>query len=205
MDPNQIPQNTGQYDYILNAPTPKKANFFSGGKNGGKKQTILYSIIFVLVIVTIFVVVLSVFISANKKDYTLYKKILDEQTEIIRITDLGYAKARSASIKNYATSIKSITTSEKTDTLAYLKGAGIKIDEKVLASKKDTNNDKTLTAAEQANQYDEKLTLVLNTLVISYQKDIKTLGTDVSTKTERALISTLQANAKVIANTPKTQ
>ncbi len=210
MDPNQYPQTPqpqpqqtpGQFDYILNAQAPKKASAFGGG--GGQKQKILMSIIFVVVILMVAVIGFSLFTSATKKDYGTYRTLLEKQTEIIRITDLGSTKARTVSVKNYTVSIKSVTASEKNDTAAFLKSAGVKIDEKSLAAKKDGNNDKALATAEQANQYDEKLIAIINTLVIDYQKDIKLLGSNVSTKTERALVTTLQNNAKVLANAPKT-
>lgn len=208
MDPNQQPQapqqpNQNQYDYILNSPTPKKPSVMNMG--GGQKSRKLVSIIFVLVVVTAALVGFAIFRSATKKDYSTYKALLNSQTEIVRIADLGVSKARRAAIKNYVASIKSVTTSEKNDTLAYLKTSNVNVDEKALALKKDADNDKALATAEQANQYDEKLTSILNTLIIAYQKDIKSLGGSITTKSERTLVTTLQNNAKVIANAPKSE
>jgi len=203
MDPNQLPPQQpvqNQYDYILNSQsTNKRPAAF--GTGGGQKQRILVSIIFIVVVLIIVIVGFAVFQSATKKDYSGYKTALEQQTEIIRIADLGAAKARTASVKNYASSVKSITSSEKTDTAAFLKGASVKIDEKAIALKRDASNDKLLETAEQAKQYDEKLISILNGLVITYQKNTKTLPTP-TTKAEKALVTTLQNNAKVLANIP---
>lgn len=211
MDPNQYPQTSqdpqqstpGRFDYILNAEAPKKAKLFGSGNGGNQKQRTLISVIFVLAVVSVAIIGFGVFSSLTKKDYSAYKTLLEKQTEIIRIADLGSVKSRTVSVKNYVASIKSVTVSEKNDTAAFLKAAHVKIDEKALAAKSDANNDKALTTAEHANQYDEKLAEIINTLIIDYQKDIASLGNSVSTKTERALVTTLQTNAKVLANAPK--
>lgn len=203
MDPNQLPPQQpvqNQFDYILNAPTPKKTPL-AFGTGGNQKQRILVSIIFVVVVLIIVLVGFVIFRSVTKKDYTSYKSAVDQQTEIIRIADLGSTKARTASVKNYASSVRLITTSEKSETVSFLKNSGLKIDEKALALKKDGNNDTLLASAEQANQYDEKLVAILNGLVVTYQKNIKSLPA-ATTKSEKALATTLQNNAKVLANIP---
>ncbi len=206
MDPNQLPPQQpmqNQYDYILNSQTPTKKPM-AFGTGGGQKQRILVSVIFIVVVLIVVMIGFAVFQSATKKDYSGYKTALEQQTEIIRIADLGATKARTASVKNYASSVKSITSSEKADTASFLKSASVKVDEKVLAQKKDESNDKLLATAEQANQYDEKLISILNGLVVAYQKNIKSLPA-ATTKSEKALVTTLQNNAKVLANTPASQ
>ena len=203
MDPNQLPPQQpmqNQYDYILNSQTPNKKPM-AFGTGGGQKQRILVSVIFVVVVLLIVVVGFTVFQAATKKDYSTYKTALEQQTEIVRIAELGANKARTVSVKNYASSIKLITASEKADTASFLKSVNVKVDEKVLALKKDESNDKLLATAEQTNQYDEKLITLLNGLVVAYQKNIKSLPA-ATTKAEKALVQTLQNNAKVLTNAP---
>jgi hypothetical protein len=203
MDPNQYPQQAppqNQFDYILNStPQGRKGGFIGGGN---QKQKILLSVIFVLVVLVIIVVGFSVFKSLTKKDYSAYKTAIEQQTEIIRIADQGVAKARTQSVKNYASTIRSVTTSEKADTASFLKSSKIKVDEKALAAKKDANTDKQLTTAEQANQYDEKLVAILNGLVAEYQKGLKTFPT-ATTKSEKALVAKLLYDAKILVNVQK--
>ncbi len=199
MDPQYAPtppQNN--YDFLNTQPNAKKP--FGGGRN--PKQNLLVSVIFIVVVLVVLVIAFIVFRSLTKKDYSVYKSLVTQQTEIARIAGMGIAKARDSSVKSYAATIYSVTQSEKNDTLAFAKLAGLKISDKELATSAGTNNDSQLTAAEASNQYDQKLTDILDKLIIAYQKDVQTLTAGANSKSEKAIVVKLQNNAKVIANAP---
>lgn len=203
MDPQyapQAPQN--QYDFLNSPQTGPKKPFMTGGN---PKQKVLLSVIFIVVVVVILIIAFAVFRSLTAKDYSAYKSLINKQTEIIRIADAGISKARDTSVKNYVSTVGAVTESEKSDTLAFAKIAGVNINEKQLAAAKDADNDKLLADAEKNNQYDQKLVELLNKLVISYQKDVKSAATAATGKKEKALVIKLQNNALVIANTPAKQ
>jgi len=200
MDPSyQPPAQQNPYDFLNNQPSNQRRQLFT---SNNPKQKMLVSILFVAGVIFLLVVVLVVFRSLTKKDYSVYNTMLKKQTEIIRLANTGSTKARDSSVKNYTATIYQVTTSEKTSTLAFVKKNGVKVNEKALDAAKDANNDKALTAAESANQYDQKLSELLNSLIISYQKDIQASAQKVSTKSEKTLVTTLQNNAKIIANAP---
>ena len=194
----QPPQN--QYDFLNVQPTRQKNPLF-GGNN--PKQRMLISILFVLGVLFAVIIAIVVFRSLTAKDYTSYKNLVLKQTEIIRIAELGSSQARDVTTKNYAATIKSVTQSEKNDTLAFASKVGLTIQDKQLAISKDEANDKTLAAAESSNQFDQTFTTLINKLVADYHSEIKIAASGVDTKTEKAVVTTLQNNAAVIINSPK--
>jgi len=197
MDPN-LPQQpiANKYDYLYVTP-PAKRPF---GISGDPKQKLLISVLFVGFVLIVLFVGFSVFSSLTKKDYTNYTKLVDQQTEIVRIIDSGLLKARGITAKNYTSTLRASTLSEKNEVTAFLKTNGVKIDEKKLATSKNAANDKVLADAQSAVDYDEKFVALVNKLVVDYQKIIASSVSTATAKPEQALVSGLQTNAEIIAN-----
>ena len=167
---------------------------------GGPKDRKLISVVFVLVVIVLVVIAYSVFQNLTGKNYSSYLSLVAKQTELARIADIGANKARTGSVKNYAATIRAISQSEKAETIAFLKKKNQKITEKALLASKDTATDKSLALAEQTSNYDEKFISTINSLVLEYQKSVKSLPTTGLTKSEKKLVLDLQTDAKVIAN-----
>lgn len=188
------------YDYILNPQSaPKKSPFNANTP----KSKILLSIIFIMVVITLIVVGFSVIKALTKKDYSAYQELLKKQATIIHVADAGLAKAKTVAVRNYVSTIKSVTTTEEDATMKFLSGAGKGLKDREVLALVDTSNDKKLTAAEQTNNYDETLTTTLNALIVEYQKSIKEQSPNATTKKEKTLMTLLLNNAQVIANAKK--
>jgi hypothetical protein len=204
MDPQNFPQQQpiapNPYDYLNTSPQ-RRASF--GG--GDPKKKLIMSVAFVAIVLLVVGIGLSIILSLGKKDYTPFKNALYTQNEIIRIADAATTKARTPTTRQFVATILYATSTEKAQTQEILKKGGVKITDKQLAAKKNADNDKALETAEQANRYDEKVTEVLNTLLLQYSKDIKEAKAIASTKTEKELIATLQKNILIIAGTTKTE
>lgn len=198
MGPQNYPQQQlpNQYDFLNQSPQ-RKSTFLGGG---GPKNKTLVSVIFVAVVLLVVGIAISVFNSLGKKDYTPYLTLAKTQTELIRITDLGQKNAKQAETRQYAATIFSNITTEKTATVTTL-GKFIKLEEKILIAAEDEDNDKALESAQQSNRYDEKLTEIINGLLVAYQKQIKQASPLATTKQEKSLFETLQKNFDVIAKT----
>jgi hypothetical protein len=205
MDPNHYqpqppaPQQPAPnpYDYILNTPQKQKKFRLGGGNNRSK---IILSVVFISVVLIVVWVAISIFNSLGKKDYTSYSDLLQQQATIIHIVDISSPKLRTAATKNYVAIIRSTTTTEKAETTAFLKKVGVDTNDKKISTSVDTSNDKTITAAEQTNQYDETVTNVLNDLIADYQKNIALTAKEATTISEKALTSILLTNARVVTN-----
>jgi len=200
MQPNaQMPTpmpTQNQYDQILNpASAPKKPFLFGGG--GKPKPAIM--VLFVLLVLILVVAAYAVFTSLNSKNYDSVISLTQRQEEIIRISELGLKKAADPSTMTYLATVRNVTQSEQTDTIAFLKKKGQKVSPVQLALKKDSSIDTALDTAEQNNTYDEVLLGKLNGQIASYQRATRSVTVDSSSKSEKALFVTLTANAKAIA------
>jgi hypothetical protein len=188
----QAPVNN--YDFLNATPAKRRPMVFGGGN-----KTIV-SVLFVLGVLFLLTILFVVFQSLTKKDYSAYIKLTQKQAEIVRVSDLGAAKARSTSTKNYVQTIRTVTASEQVNTLAFLSKKGQKVGTKQLVLLKDSSTDKKLAAAEQTSAYDDTLLNTLNGLILDYQKSIKTTtGAPIGTS-ETTLANTLKNNAKAIVN-----
>ncbi len=201
MDPQNFPQQQplapNPYDYLNTSP--QRRNAFGGGD---PKKKLIMSVAFVAIVLLVVGIGLAIILSLGKKDYTSFKNVLYTQNEITRIANTATTKARTPVTRQFVATIFYSTSTEKTQTQEILKKGGVKITDKQLAAKKDADNDKALEAAEQANRYDEKVTEILNTLLLKYSKDIKEAKAIASTKAEKELIAQLQKNILIIAGTP---
>ena len=196
MVPNAQQQAPNNYDYLFAKPAPQKP--FMGGRSS-KNKTLL-SVVFVVVMLLLVVIGFSVFGALTKKDYSTYKKLIDQQTEIIRIIDSGLTKARGTTAKNYTSTLRTTTQTEKNDTIAFLKTVGSKIDDKKLAGVKNAANDKVIADAQATSDFDERYVALVNKLIIEYQKTITSSVNAATTKAEKALVLVLQSNANIVAN-----
>ena len=193
---NTQPPTPNPYDF-LNAPTGPKRTLFG---SGGPKNKVLVSVVFVLVVLLLVVVGFSFITSLGKKDYSAYNTLLKTQYELVRITELGTNKARTAEVRQFAATVQYATITERDAVVTLLTNAEQEVLVKQLAQNKDAANDKALAAAEQANRYDEEVLKIMNTLLSGYYKQIKDIAPSASTKSEKALVTQLQTNAKVVSD-----
>jgi hypothetical protein len=190
------PQNP--YDQILNPAAPPKKPFLFGAA-GKPKPAIM--VLFVLLALTLIVAAYAVFSSLTSKNYDSVVSLAQRQEEIIRISELGLKKATDPSTMIYLATVRNVTQSEQTDTMAFLKKKGQEVSAVQLALKKDSSIDTALNTAEQNNTYDDVLLGKLNGQIVSYQRAIRSVTVDSSSKSEKALFETLTTNAKTIAGT----
>lgn len=193
---NTQPPTPNPYDF-LNAPSGPKRTLFG---TGGPKNKVLISVVFVLVVLLLVVVGFSFITSLGKKDYSAYNTLLKTQYELVRITELGTNKARTAEVRQFAATVQYATITEREAVVTLLTKAEQEVLVKQLAQAKDAANDKALATAEQANRYDEEVLKIMNSLLTSYYKQIKEIAPSASTKSEKALVTQLQANAKVVSD-----
>ncbi len=198
MDPNTQTPTPNPYDFLNSTPSPAKRTFLGGGPKDRK----LMSVLFVLGVIVLVFIAFSVFQNLTGKNYSTYITLAAKQTELVRIADIGATKARTSIAKNYAATIRQTTQSERAQTLAFLKKKNQKVTEKELTIKKDTATDKSLTAAEQTSTYDEKLINTINTLLLDYQKTVRSLPTTGLTTSEKKLITNLQTDANILVKAP---
>ncbi len=153
------------------------------------------------ILLIIGVIVFSLIFSGGKGQTELLTELAQQQTEIIRIADIGADKGRSSETRALAYTIKLTVTSDSTSTLASLKKSGRTLSPKDLSLKKDSKTDQLLASADKGNTFDETFVKKINSMLETYQKSVKT-AFDSSTKTaEKQLLNNQYRNAGTILAT----
>lgn len=190
MDSN-LPQpvNQNPYDFIMSSGQPPQKGRSPIKAGGGQLQRIIFVVAGALFLIIIVIVAFSVLSGGGKASVTSLKSLAADQTELIRVADLGVTKAKSTNARQLAatTSLSLKTMHQRTVKLLSQKGEEITPQEK--NSKKDTKTDTALTAAEQNNRYDETLITYLTNALTNYQTALKTAYDTSSEANDRAVLS----------------
>lgn len=170
---NQNPGHHDPYEFILN-PTkqPKKSLLPSGNS---KQQRIILAAGGAIILLMLIFVVMSLLSSAGSALKQDWLKVVQQQTEIIRVSDVGVQKARDKDAKNLAVTTKLSVESSLLELKGFAEKAGADIDDKQLALGRDAQTDSTLTQAEQTNQFDTVFVITMQKLLRDYQQTVKRL------------------------------
>lgn len=194
MQPGLPPQPDSQYDFIVNPGQPKKKTLLPSGYS--KKQKVLFVIIG-LVILFIGYSLLSSFLGgADKSNKEQLVSVVNQQRELIRISEIGVKKAKGTEARNLATTTQLSLISEQKELEAAVRALGVK----VKGSGKNSKTDELFTKAEQANNFDAVFIEKLQADLLKYAKSVKTAyENNSSTKTKKDLEAQFN-NAATLAN-----
>lgn len=174
MQPDQpAPQNSGQYDFILNHGTPperpKKLGLPSPNSS---MQRIVIVVVGVFLLVTVGLVLFSVLTGGGGTSETQLLEVAQQQTELVRVADQASSKARSTNTLNFAANVSLTISTTHQSMSGILTREGIKSNDKRLAFKKNVQTDQLLLNAAQNGQFDETLTKTLQTQLLAYQASL---------------------------------
>lgn len=190
------------YEFIMSNGQQQPKRAFGLPTGGSKLQKVL---LFggggVIVLVLIFML-LSLLGGGNKTQNEQLLVLAQEQTEILRITALAKNERsmRTTDAQNLAINTSLAVQSSNQETLALLKKAKVKTNEKVLALKKNAKTDATLTVATKNNNYDEVFTTVITEQLKTYRGDIQKLYKQTSNKNTKAVLETAYKGASILLN-----
>lgn len=187
-----------QYDFILSHGEKPKRSFLPGGNSF--KSRVLLVVGGAVVLMLVAFVVMSLFFKGSGQTDKLVS-LAAQQTEIARIAELGAKNAKSPDTRNFAVTTSLALTSSGQDIKELLKKQGRKLDAKELAAKKNSETDKKLEAAANANRYDEVFLEILNSQLNSYKQAVKELHASSTQKSEKELLNKSYRQAAIILNT----
>jgi flagellar basal body-associated protein FliL len=185
MQPNQPPQApppvskgpqkpSNPYDFLQAKPTKQKGpggpNLPTGSSTGQRLLIFLGIIGFVLVIAIVFV---SFIRSAGKESTNDLISVVKQQTEIMRVADIGIDKSNDSATRSLALTAKYSLQSDQPDLVNAIKAAGTKVTDKILQSGLNPATDTTLNQAEQNNRFDDAFKQELNKELSNYQLTLK--------------------------------
>lgn len=186
LEPGPPPDPHDPYAFIMNSGTPPPKNKLPLPRGNSKLQRVALVAIGGVLLLTIGLVGLSIFSGGGSAEKLL--SIAQDQTEIVRIADLGLQERtmRSSVTKNFAANTSlSVSTS-----LQQVSGLipGKKPNDKTLSLKKSTKVDSQLTAAAANNQYDQTFTEILTQKLQAYQSELKVQYNDTTNNKEKAVL-----------------
>lgn len=194
MDPNNLPQpyqptpappqqtsvsfNPGQYDFITSPQKPKKS--LLPGTGSSKKQRIAIVSFGFIVLLIVFIVLYGLLTGGSKTNTAQLTKLLQQQTEIARVSDLGEQHAGESNAKNIATSTKMVMTSQSLQLQAALKAQKIKVSNKQILAGKNAQTDQELNTAIANGRFDDAFIQSVRTQLEDYRITLQTTfsGTD---------------------------
>lgn len=137
-----------------------------------------------LVLLMVFVVLYGLIFSGSgqKEDYL---SLMQQQAELVRVSDIGVQKSRHADAKNLAITTKYSIVSQQSEAQKLAKQAGADTSAKAIALGKDTQTDAKLTAAEQSNQFDTVFTATIQAGLEKYQQTLKKIHDGTSSEATR--------------------
>jgi len=195
-----IAPGNNPYQFITEPAKQPKKSLLGGGS---KMQRILMIVGVVSLLIIVAIVFMSIINSAGSGLKNDYQNLVQQQAEIIRVSDIGISKGRGASAKNLAITTKLSLESSQDELSKLAKGAGAGTDSKSIALGKDANTDKELTSAEQANRFDEAFAVKLTELLSDYQKTLKRLYDQTTKASAKATLQQAYNNASILMQNGK--
>jgi len=194
MDPNnqQIPKtpsaqqtpptgqfDSSQFDFIMNPQQAPKKGLLP--PMSPKKRKIMF-LAFGLIGVLLIFIIGSLLFSGGSGATDKVLKVAQEQTEIIRIAELGKQKASGSDVKTLAALTSSVVTTDQTKTVDYLAQQKKKVKDKELSLGKDSKVDSDLSAASANGRFDEVFKQILLEKLNKYADNLKNTFPALGTK-----------------------
>lgn len=181
---------------FLNAPLPTNA-----GSSGDKKKRIIIVAVVGSIILMLIAIILSLALGSGPSNKTELLSLAKQQNELIRIAELGAQKSHESQAKNLAIITKLTLTTDQQPLINALKAQKLTITPQDLSSGKNTKTDEALTAAEQANRFDEVFITTMQQQLTTYQKSLKQAYDNPATgKKLKATLDSQYRNASLIIN-----
>ncbi len=195
MPPDQSSPAGQQYDFIMNADQKPKRRLFNVSSGAGK---LLMFVVAGAVLIIILIVVLSAVFGGGSAGIKEVQALAEQQTEIIRVADLGKTKARDKTTLSYVMAVKLTVNSELNQTTNFLKDNNHAVKPKDLLGGKNTATDTALKTAEQENKYDEAVTTALKEDLTAYQSAVKKQFDAASNTKEKTLLQSLYSQVSLL-------
>lgn len=169
--PYQPPTPNGNYDFILNPAQPPKKRLFGGGSSLASRLLLVFGAIFVLVV--ILGIIIRLLTSSGGLDKPALLSVAQDQTELIRLSNVGVISSVSQTNKNFSITAQLAMASEQQALLTYLGSNGYKPNAKVLVLKQSAKTDEQLEIAKSSSTFDTAYTTVMEQYLLTYQRDLK--------------------------------
>ena len=185
------------YDFITNPAQAQKKSLLPGGGDSLQIRIIVVAAGLILLLIVGFIG-MTLISSGGKSQQDALIKLTQQQAELVRISKIGIDKARDPAALNLATTTNFTLRSDQQALIVVAKTPA-----KQLALGKNAKTDIALTAAEQANRFDEVFTQTLQTQLTAYQKNLKIAHEGASSKKTKTVLAEQYAHATSLLTVKK--
>lgn len=148
---------------------------------------------------TILILVFSLMFGGSNSNTDKLLGITKEQTELIRIADLGQQKAGGEPAKSLAVNTKLTITSQQQSLSNYLKNNGKKkLSTKDITGSQNSEADKQLAAAETNGRFDDVFINVMNEGLADYQDSLQSTYDSISGNNAKQLLAEDYQQVKIL-------
>lgn len=191
MQPNQPPLPPN-YDFILNNGQQNKGPAFFSTQDPRKRK--LLAILFAGVVITLVLVIVIAMFSSGGGSGDAIKRVIAQQTEIIRIVEIAQKDARDPALRNQLATLLAVVGSDLQQTSNFANQNGIKLTPVELASAQDSALDDDLESAKQRGTFDDEVVVALEQKSESYKQALSAAINEASGDQTRQLLSTNAQN-----------
>ena len=186
-------QRPGQYDFMMDAPTSSRR------APGGLSPKIVIAGLVGFLLLFAIVIILLISSSGKPNNTIQIVNLAKQQTELIRVAELGLKDARTTQAKDLAITTSMSVTSDFSNLKNTIRAAKLKIKVTELKSK-DTKTDAALETALQNNRFDEEFMKILQAQLVSYQKNMDLTYKATQNKALKESLKKQYQNASILIN-----
>ena len=188
------PQDTaGDYGFIMNNQTPPAAK---GGSSTTKRILLVLGLVVILGVIG--VIIANLFAQSSNKIYEDMALLVSKQNEMIYIADVGSKGDRNPETQNLAINTKQALSTDRDNIIAYLTTNKHPVTKAQQGALKYPTVDTQLLTAQQNNQYDQALTTMLKTKLLSYQQAVKDAYQEADGKNAKSILSDTFDNINIL-------
>lgn len=163
----QVTAEHNPYEFITSHQPPRRND------GSSKKQRIIFVLAGAGALLIVALLFMSLLHSGSPDTKADYVSLLQQQTELVRVSEIGTKKARADGTQNLAYIANYSLLSEQAELKDLAKKAGAAIDAKTLALGKNPQTDILLTQADQNNNFDAVFTDILKQSLQKYQQQLQ--------------------------------
>lgn len=176
---------------------PQKRSVLPGGSS--KNGRIILVAVGAAILLVIGIIVANILGSAGENTKNDLVTAVQQQAELIRISEIGTKDAVGAEAKNLAITTNLSLLSAQEDLQALATRAGAKLEKRTIDAGKNEQTDKDLEQARQINRFDEAFTEVMQEQLSAYQQTLKRIHAAAQNETSKTTLAELYNSASVLA------
>lgn len=199
--PSTPPANTGQYDFILNYGANKKSPLPSVPVPGqssviGRILVAVGGGIVLLIAAWIFFGI----IIAKKPavDPAAFTTIAQRQTELARISLEPAQNATGLDTKNFAATVQLSLLTDQETIVSLLQKYGVKLNQTMLAGRKNSQTDAALQQAQASGTYDQAYIAAAQSQLHDYEQELKQTFNATTNATARQVLNNDYTHAQLL-------